>query len=1042
MIATLILGCQLSILPVLGQSATATLSGTVLDQTGAVIPGANITVTNTATRLVRQSTTGNEGYFTVPLLPPGNYTVRVQRDGFVPVETKDVILNVNDYRSLEIHLRVSGASESVNVTGEVQLLQESPAVGTIVDRQLVENIPLNGRTFQTLIALAPGAVITAATVVDPGQFSVNGQRTDSNYFTVDGVSANISVTPGADLYGGASGSVPGFSSLGGMNNLVSVDALEEFKIQTSTYAPEFGRSPGAQIQIVTRGGTNRFRGTLFEYFRNDIFDANDWFANSLGIKKAATRQNDFGGVLGGPILLPGYNGRNRTFFFFSYEGLRLRQPRTGISAVPSLATRQAAAPGVRTVLNAFSLPNGPDLGGGVAQFASGFSDASTLNATSIRVDHMIGDKLTLFGRYNHAPSKSASRGGGGQTSLNNVVTTGMGTDTLTVGSTWVVSQKMANELRANYSKVVAGTDFIEDNFGGAAVPADSFFIPAPYTTHNAEAIISVLNATGFVVGNNATNTQKQINLVDNLSFITGRHSLKFGVDYRRMSPISSPRAYDSIVAFTSVPLMSLGLATLARFDSAQQAELMFTNFSAYAQDTWRLTPRLSLTYGLRWELNPAPTAKQGAEPYAVTNFNELTAMALAPRGTALWKTNYTDFAPRFGLAYRLSGFRGKETVIRGGGGIFYDLGTSAAGTLVGFGAFPYSGVNTLILVPFPLSPSITIAPSINSAPPVTAAISVFDPKLRLPRTYQWNLALEQSLGTNRSISASYVGALGRNLLRGQSVSNVNATFKGQVQLTDNGASSDYHALQVQFQQKLSRGLQALASYTWSHSIDTGSSNLGITNVIRFDPGLDRGPSDFDVRHSFNAAVTYQLPNPLHGSFTQPLLSDWAVDTIFTARSSLPVDLITASYVTSALQTIEGSFRPDVVPGQPLYLYGFQYPGGKAFNPAAFVAPPTSPLRQGTLGRNAMRGFSLNQINFAVRREFKLKEGLKLQFRGEFFNLFNHPNFANPQPTLSSPFFGKPTQMLGTSLGEVGGGLNSLYQLGGPRSVQFALKLVF
>src|SRR5215510_6601580 len=280
--------CSLQFAATYAQSANATLSGTVADANGAVVPGTTVTATNVATTLKRQTVTNGEGFFTLPLLPPGTYTLRAEHEGFAQVLVENVVLNVGDQKTLQIKLKTGDVKEVVNVTAETPLINESPAVATIVDRQFVENMPLNGRSFQTLFRLTPGTVLTkTAEAKEQGQFSVNGQRGDTNYFTIDGVSANISVSTGGGIGQANSGSLPGLSASGGTNSLVSVDALQEFKIQTSTYAPEFGRTPGGQISIVTRSGTNQFHGTLFDYFRNDVLDANDWFGDNFGQKKPA-----------------------------------------------------------------------------------------------------------------------------------------------------------------------------------------------------------------------------------------------------------------------------------------------------------------------------------------------------------------------------------------------------------------------------------------------------------------------------------------------------------------------------------------------------------------------------------------------------------------------------------------------------------------------------------------------------------------------------------------------------------------------------------
>src|SRR6266850_2689730 len=415
----LLLTAHCSLLTAFGQSATATLSGTVEDQNGAAIPAANVTVKNIGTALQRQTTTNDQGYFTIPLLPPSTYTVTVESKGFAPVEVQNVVLNVGDQKALQIQLKAGNISEMVKINADAPLINESPAVGTVVDRQFVGNLPLNGRSFQSLITLSPGVVLTKANSDAPGQFSVNGQRANANYFMIDGVGANIGVSPGTNVGVQTAGTTPGLAATGGTNNLASVDAVQEFKVLTSSFSPEFGRTPGAQVQILTRSGTNDLHGTVFEYFRNDKLDATDWFTNSIGKKKAPLRQNDFGVVIGGPLPLPRfgeggpslYSGKNRTFFFFSYEGLRLRLPNTGITSVPSLNARSTAPVGIQPLLNAFPLPNGNDQGNNLAGFNATYSDPSSLDAASIRIDHTVNQKLTLFARYNYSPSEANVRGG-------------------------------------------------------------------------------------------------------------------------------------------------------------------------------------------------------------------------------------------------------------------------------------------------------------------------------------------------------------------------------------------------------------------------------------------------------------------------------------------------------------------------------------------------------------------------------------------------------------------------------------------------------
>lgn len=1032
------------------QSTTATLSGTVTDEKGAVIPSAIVTVENIDTRLRRQATTNGEGSFTIPLLPPSTYLVRVEGQGFATAQIPSVVLNVNDQVALNIRLKLGQVStETVNISDKPSLIDESPSVSTVVDRQFVENLPLNGRSFQALITLTPGIVLTKTNVNEQGQFSVNGQRANANYFTIDGVSANVGIGGGSGLGQSGSGSLPSLSAAGGTNNLVSIDALQEFKIQTSTYAPEFGRSPGGQVQIITRSGTNELRGTLFEYFRNDVLDANNWFANANRLAKPTLRQNDFGGVLGGPIV------KNRTFFFISYEGLRLRQPQVGIITVPSITARQAAPARIQPFLNAYPVPNGTVFTNGLAQFSASFSNPSTLNATSIRVDHTISEKLTLFGRYSYAPSDTAQRG-----ITNSVLNTSAlfesNTQTLTIGATQSISQSVSNDFRANYSKSVGSLINRLDNFGGAVVPDDSVLFPPFASSKDSLLSFNTPGAQTLFVGKNAKNVQRQLNFVDNLAVTAVTHQLKFGIDYRRLMPTGGPRKYNQSVTFTGIGPISTGtappsgtvvsgIASSVRINAQEIVDVLVTNFSAYGQDTWKIRPRMTFTYGLRWEINPAPRGKNGQDLFTVIGLDNPATLALAPTGTPLWKITYNNLAPRFGIAYRLSEHSGRETMLRAGGGVFYDLGAGQIASDASF--WPYSRAKTLTNVSYPLDQTQAAPPPFNTTPSSVSPVAqmyVADPSLELPRTYQWNVSLEQSLGSSQSVSASYVAALGRRLLRTDALAFPNPNFQF-VFVMRNAATSDYHAMQIQFQRRLSQGLQALASYTWAHSIDIASNDSGQTPAVGFvDVNSDRGSSDFDVRHSFSGAVTYNIPAPATPTLSSVVLRNWAVDSIMVARSAAPVDLIGRSLSNGFFSNL----RPDLVFGQSVYISDSSAPGGRRFNKVAFVAPPIGPgntfVRQGTLGRNVLRGFPVWQIDIALRRQFNLTERMNLQFRVELFNIFNHPNFGDPVNNINNGLFGQSTQMLGSSLGGGGfnGGFSSLYQIGGPRSVQLSLKLNF
>jgi outer membrane receptor protein involved in Fe transport len=1021
-------------------------------------------VINPATNLQRQATTDGDGRFIVVQLPPSRYTVRVENTGFSATEIQDIELNVNDQRAISVQLKVGGVGATVQVDSEASLIDESPAVATTINRQFVQNLPLNGRSFQSLFELTPGVVLTPSGDGGQGQFSVNGQRTNSNYITVDGVGANVSAAVGNTLGQNATGSVPGFAATGGTNNLVSVDALQEFKIQTSTYAPEFGRTPGAQVSIVTRSGTNRFTGAVFEYFRNEAFDANDFFANRNGFDRAPLRQHNFGGVLGGRIV------KDRTFFFFSYEGLRLQQPQQQSFFVPSDALRASAAPSLRPFINAFPRANGPldffnGQPTGYATFNAVYSDKTQLDATSIRIDHNFTDKFTLFGRFNESPSSAVNR----LTNPSTPGTTKANTRTLTIGASQIFSNNLVNDLRFNYTRYKSSLNLALDTLGGG-VPFDLSTVPG--VSSAARPVFGVflvdINpntfasrfAPGIFLGELSNSKTQQYNLVDNLSYQTGSHSLKFGFDYRRLNPTFLQYDYfNTLAIFTAAsltrnlfgngpnPILAGAVNQIqVRADEGERNPI-FNNYSFYAQDTWKATQYLTFTFGARYEVNPAPRERDGKNPVVVTNLSTPANIALAPAGAPLYKTTYNNIAPRFGVSWQATTKPGFETVLRGGVGVFYDLGGGSAAGSVFSNTFPFVSSKTesnFNGIPYPLTEAQIAPAPIRTTLPATTEVFAFEDGLKLPRTYQFNAAIEQSLGSHQTFSISYVGARGEKLLRQDFIQSPNANFPNGVVVTRNSAESAYDAMQLQFTRRLTRGFQALASYTVSQSTDTASNDIARTASLLVVPtDNDRGPSDFDIRHVFTGAVTYNFPTIFkENRVAKAIFGGWASDAIFRYRSATPVNVVVNNLNFSS-NGGASTTRPNIVPGQPFYLEGDHYPGGKAINPAAFVSPGAG--NRGDLGRNALRGFSARQLDMTLRRDFQIRENMGIQLRAEVFNVTNTPNFGNPENRLGNPNFGLATQMLGRSLsnaGNGGAGLSSAFQIGGPRSIQLSARFYF
>jgi hypothetical protein len=1031
------------------QATSATVTGEVTDQSGRLVPAATVVFTNINTGVPYTAQSNGSGIYTLLNLAPGIYRANVTKDGFKSIVKADIELHVQDQVSINFGLQVGSVSETITVEAGAPVVNtESAAVSTVIDRNFVESLPLNGRSFNTLLQLTPGVTIAASDSSSAGQFSINGQRTNANSFQVDGVSVNFGSNSFPGLGQGGGGGTQAFSAYGGTSSLVSVDALQEFRIETSSYAPEFGRSPGGQVIISTRSGTNEFHGDIFDYFRNSVLDANDWFANAVGKPRAPERQNDFGGVFGGPIL------RDKTFFFFSYEGLRLRQPQTSLIEVPSLAWRaSASAMSAMAILNAYPKPDpnaplSPD--GDAASFTGVYSNQINMDAVSLRMDHSFNERLSLFGRYNRSPSQNMFR----FVSLSSVKDQEVNTTTFTAGANWLISRDTSDSLRFNYSIQTASGSNHLDNFGGATPPSPAALMPVGTLVNDSTAVFNASfinlfsgandNIQTLFLGLDAKNQVGQWNVVDDFVVTKGRHQVKFGADYRRLPVVQTGNK--SLINYIPVdPAQFASQATVLVVNNqvSKPANFYSHSFSAYAQDRWNIGRQLSITYGLRWELNPAPSAHSGTFLASWQNVDNPTQIALAPAGTPPWKTTHANFAPRIGIAWQVS--QKSDLVVRAGWGIFYDLGTGVA---AGLGAsFPNTATfQAFGTFPVPITNLASVTPSTSLQPPyVRQAILAFAPGLELPYSYQWDAAVEKSLGHKQALSFTYVGQVGRRLLRQEGITDPSTNFQmTNFYLTRNGDTSDYHALQVQFRRPLSQRLQALMNYTWSHSIDTNSSDsfVGISHFA-FSVPNERGSSNFDARQNVSGAVTYQVPGFKRNLFLTKLSQDWSLDGVFQARTGFPLHIFTRSLPIPG-QVSET--RPDLVLGMPVWIVDGSAPGGKRLNPVAFVIPTTS--RQGNLGRNLFAGFGATQIDTSVARKFVFTDRVSLQFRADAFNVFNHPNFSSLDDSFGecsgtsgsncSPPFGRATRMLNNSLG----GLNPLYQIGGPRSMQLSLKLLF
>lgn len=1048
----------------------AQVQGQVTDSSGATIPRALVRVVDQRTGAERRTETDSSGEYSVPALNPSIYKMLVQAPGFSISVSNAIILNVAQNAVINFKLEVGGTSSRVVVNaGDLSVNTTDATVSTVIDRQFVENIPLNGRTFQSLIGATPGVVATPTPVAgEQGQFSVAGQRAGSNYFSIDGVSANFAAAVAQYQAQAGNGGLPAFSGLGTTASLVSLDALQEFRIESSTYAPEFGRSNGAQIVLATRSGTNAFHGTAFDYLRNDAFDSTDWFADNTGQPKPRERQNDFGGVLGGPIR------KDKSFFFFSYEGLRVTQPLFQISDVPSLAARSSAASNLNAIVDLFPLPNGPETDTDLAQLAASTPNHGDLDAASLRLDQVVNSKLTLFGRIDHAPSSVDVVYSGFPAS--NPFKTEVNIDTGTVGAIALLAPTVTDDFRFNYSRAHAEQHTGFDNFGGA-VPPPSSAIWSPVQDQNTGNVVLALGTgrnTTFDAGTYGNNVNRQFNVTDSASVAWGKHSMKFGFDFRRLTPTQGPPSSWLIYEWLVAPSLVNGDVPdiIEMWQDQSNIRQIYHNFSSFAQDTWKLSPRLTLTYGIRWDYNPPPSEANGAAnaPYTLSEITDLSTATLLPRGSPLWHADWKNFAPRLGLAYQFAPNKERPLVLRAGFGQFYDLGTDTAPFVDNSeGWFPYSIAS--VLCEFGEGPYCSnTVPYTGPKPPFVFddttqnSMRAFDPNLKLPYSLEWNVALEQTISPNQTFTVAYVGSVDHRLLRDDVTANPNPATSdlfSTIYVTKNSAYANYNALQLKYQRRLLHGFQALFSYSWSHSLDINSSDVTYEN-----PGLpstlynvrqDYGNSDFDIRQTFSAALTYDIPYPkIQNRLAKATLENWSINSNNTFRTGAPFNVFYSPETPGEFTNGSGSafeFRPNQVAGQPVWISDKAVPGGRELNAAAFTVPST--LEQGSEPRNNISGFSLVEMDIGLRRQFDISERVNLQFRAEGFNVINHPNFGNPLNTLGTCALGVPCTpevgfgtsqaMLNQSMGSSnfhGTPLNALYQVGGPRSLQLSMKLQF
>ncbi len=1048
------------------QSAS-TFVGLVTDSTGAAVPKAKITATNVATGLVRQTETNDLGEYVLPLLPPGDYKLSAEAPGFDTAVRTSVNVLVNQTRKVDLSLVVGKLKTEVVVAGDPTAVNTvNAALGGVITRDEVQNLPLNGRNFLQLSTLVPGAVpgiqltenftpTTQGSSLNVPQ--VNGMRSQSNNVLLDGVSNN-------ELFLGQAAAIP------------APDSIQEFSIQTNLYGAEFGKGAGSVVNVVTRGGTDVFHGSLYNYFRNDVLDARNYFSPGV----PPLKRNQFGGSFGGPII------KTKTHFFSSYEGMRLREGTTRTAAVPTALEKagnfsQSAVrptdPNTGLPFPGDIIPAGridpvasallqfyPDPNLGTNLFTSSPSAPTDLDQLMFRLDHTLSQKDTLFGRYFWQDGRATSPFSTAFLGSIDVPAFPLRNEWrfqhLVLGETHVFSPTSVNEIRVGYIRsaltgLVPATPRSASDFG--------FQYPSTTPIDVPQVAVAGFSVIGFTDMGPGVKTTNEYQIVDTFSHVRGRHAFKFGGEVKRnqlngniASAFNGAYNFSGLVTGNSFADFLLG-QPLFFIQGGGNSALRFRswNFGFFGEDQITLQPNLKLTLGLRYELPTWPVEVDNR----ISTFRagqQSTVRPDAPVGLvypgdsgiprATIENDRTNFAPRIGIAWDPTS-KGKMSV-RAGYGIFYD-------------SIPWHNVYQLQIAPpfsffqFLFLPPSFANPSQGNAPfqpglleipfsqiPTPFQYNIFNPDAVTPYAQQWNLTLENEFLPTWTGTASYVGTTGVHLpstldineaavVPGAGFDSVNsrrpfAPNFASILAQSTAWNSNYNALQLNLNKRPQHGLSFLAAYTWSKAIDTISTPQAFRNtkgqqtmpMSSFNIGLDRGPAAFDVRHRFVFSYLYEFPRYSGEGALEKVLSGWALNGIVSLQGGLPFTVLDPTDPTVDGNTND---RADLI-GNPEGPETVE----EWFNTAAFQRVPTGAGRHGTSGRNNLRGPGLSNWDFSIVKRTNLTERTKLEFRTEFFNFLNHPNFRVPVSDITSPNFGSIVETVP----------------GNERQVQFVLRLDF
>jgi outer membrane receptor protein involved in Fe transport len=1065
-----------------GQTFRGTILGIVLDPNGDVVPDAKVTAKNVGTAIERSVVSDQFGIYTIPELQTGTYEVKVEKSGFQSSTVAGVLVEVSAERRVDVRLAVAGSQATVTIAATAQVETTNTTLGGTISSKEVADLPVNGRDFTKYLTLVPGATGDPSGATDSpgsfGLFSANGSRGRANNFLLDGTDMN-------DGYR----NLPAINEAGVFGTpatILPIEAISEAAI-LSNFEAEYGRNSGAIVNIVTKSGTNALHGSLFEFFRNNKLDARNVF-NPKPDPETAFRNNQFGGSLGGPIV------RNRTFFYVAYEGQRERVGLNSTARVPD--PREIAALGGPTnpvigrllARNPWPAPNRPlplfDNTGAPNLFVTtrALNDVDSFIG---KIDHSFNKDNQLTGRYFYGTSDQsfplAILAGNVLPGYNTVTPTKV--HLLSLSYLKILSPTRVNELRFGFNRFKEGffpedSDFDPSSIGlntGITNPQD-FGLPL-IRIHDDLGIANI----GATLSVPRARTDINYQLIDNFSLKLARHDLKFGYEFRRTTVSQFFDAgyrgrldFDTLADFLAGNL-SGGRA--ARGDSNRNT---FQNSHAgYLQDTFRQNSRLTLNLGLRWDY----FGVIGEKNNLLSNFDPESGLVLV--GSAglprLYHRDWNNFSPRLGFAWDLRG-KGK-TVVRGGWGLFYDAFSQDffAGQLP-FNTFnPGPAFNPV--GPSPILFSFSTVLTIENGVPIYSGfgdsdVFAVDPNLATPYVQNFNLNLQHELFKDGVLEVGYVGSHGTKLFRYRDINQPANPSVSSARPFDNGpfapsggtffyvnhlettANSNYNAMQTSFTLRNHHGWTAAINYTWSHSIDNASDGQDyVANATQPDNSyradLERGNSNFDSRHRFVASASYSIPN---FAKAHPRLGDgWQLNTVVTVRSGNPFHL---TLFDDYNNTGEFFPRPDII-GDP---YAGTHGPDRFINLSAFAVPCTldpagdgsaascipGTWHFGSLGRNALRGPGYRNVDFSIFKDTPITENVKIQLRAEIFNIFNHPNFSNPLlPSFAAdmtssidPVTGRGTGFLPiTVTPDVGIG-NPFLGGGGPRNIQFAVRLVF